>query len=128
MAKYIGIDGAKLSGSDVYNTTFGVPINYAMIADDFSPSDGTVATLINNVRYKGPCCGSASLTVDSKYGLAWYCFLWIPHRMGGQGGGDNMLYGVLVLYPMTFTGSYGYVIRYNYDGIAPYQRFSLSTF
>lgn len=126
MGKYIGLDGANLSGGDVYNTTFELPLNNAMIADDFSPSDGTVATLINTVRYKGACCGSASITSESKINIGWYCFIWIPHRNGGQGGGDNMHYGVLLLYPMTFIGSYGYVIRYM-NGSLTYQRFALST-
>lgn len=125
MAKYIGLDGANLSGGDVYNTTFELPLNYAMIADDFSPSDGSVATLINTVRYKGACCGSANITSESKISNNWYCFIWIPHRSGGQSGGDNMNYGVLLLYPMTFTGSYGYVIRYQ-NGSLIYQRFALS--
>lgn len=126
MAEYIGLDGVNLSGGDVYNTTFERPLNYAMIADDFSPSDGTAATLINTVRYKGACCGSARLYSESKISNGWYCFIWIPHRNGGQGGGDNMDYGVLLLYPMTFTSSYGCVIRYS-NGDLIYQRFALST-
>lgn len=126
MAKYIGLDGVNLSGGDVYNTTFECPLNNAMIAGDFSPADGRAATLINAVRYKGACCGSAYLHSESKISSGWYCFIWIPHRMGGQGGGDNMDYGVLLLYPMTFTSSYGCVIRYS-NGNLTYQTFALST-
>lgn len=126
MAKYIGLDGAILSGGDVYNTTFECSLNNAMIADEFTPSDGTAATLINTVRYKGACCGSAYLHSESKISKGWYCFIWIPHRNGGQSGGDNMNYGVLLLYPMVFTGSYGCVIRYT-NGYLTYQTFALST-
>ena len=126
MADYISLNGAKLSGKGVYNTTFSKPLNDAMISSDFTPSDNLVSTLIDNVRQQGACCGSASLTDDGKITKGWYCFVWIPHRNGGQGGADNSNYGVLVLLPMTFTGSYGYVIRYA-NGMT-YQRFSLSTF
>lgn len=125
MADYVGLDGAKLAGSDVYNTTFDVPINYGMIAGDFSAA--TVQALIDNVRYKGPCCGSTCFTSDTHILNSWYCFIWIPHRMGGQYGGDNMLYGVLLLFPMTFTNDYGYAVQYC-NQTTTYQRFSLSTF
>ena len=56
----------NIPATNVYSTLFDTSLNYAMISGDFSPSDGTAATLIENLRYKGPCCGSARLPSDTK--------------------------------------------------------------
>ena len=125
MAEYIGLDGAKFAGSDVYNTAFDMPLNYAMIANEFGAE--TVQDLINSIKFKGACCGSGYLSKETKIPSDWYNFIWIPHRMGGQGGGDNMNYGTLCLIPMTLDNGYGYFIRYD-TGQVIYRRFSLTQF
>lgn len=56
----------SIPATNVYSTLFSTSLNYAMISGDFSPSDGTAATLIENLRYKGPCCGSAYISSDTK--------------------------------------------------------------
>ena len=67
---------------------------------DFSA--GTLEDLLKNVQGKSPRMGSTNITKDTRVTNSWYNFIYIPHRDGI--GGDNMDYGTLLLFPMTFNG------------------------
>lgn len=91
-------DGTVYATGNIYNRFNQI------LGGAYQPSATTVPGLINEVRTKTFCCGSANL---SSYTLSsittpagWYNFLWIPHRGGGILGGDNPNYGTLLLFGM----------------------------
>ena len=72
-----------------------------------------VNDLLNNELYNGPGIrgGSINVTVSSlNVPTGWYNFLYIPHRTG-YGGGDNMNYGTLLLFPLVENISTFYIVH-----------------
>ena len=85
----------------------------------YAPSSTTIPNLINEVRYSSGCMGSFQLTTaytlsSVTLSTAWYNYIWIPHRTGGNNGAannDNCNYGSLIVCGMTIDAFA--VIRYN---------------
>ena len=61
----------------------------------------------------GGICGGSICTSAADKGVpaGWYNFLYIPHRTGI--GGDNYLFGTLLLYPMVTNSDLFYVIHHS---------------
>lgn len=78
---------------------------------DFSAN--TLEDLLKSVQGKSPRMGSTNLGKDTRVANSWYNFIYIPHRNGI--GGDNMDYGTLLLFPMTFNGESA-IIQAGKDG------------
>ena len=68
---------------------------------------------ITGSNYGGGLCGGSINTTASSKGIpaGWYNFLYIPHKTG-VGGGDNHLYGTLLVFPMTSNTQYFYYIHH----------------
>lgn len=71
----------------------------------------SINSLCNAVRNLTGCSGSFCLAAkDGVLNTGWYNFIWMPHREGGIAGGDNNLYGTMLLVP--FGGGSAWIISY----------------
>lgn len=87
----------------------------------------TIADILTQLRYSSGCMGSVYLSAAYTTGgvtipVAWYNYLWIPHRTGGHNGtvihgNDNCNYGTLLLANMTGTNQI-FVIRTSNGSVA----------
>lgn len=96
----------------------------------------TIPDLLTEVRVSSGCMGSVYLNANYTSGAvtipgsAWYNFLYVPHRSGGENGqeisgNDNTRYGNLTLWPMTGVTSNKqwigeYIIKINSSNSSPY--------
>lgn len=70
----------------------------------------TMSGVVDEVAMKGGICGGSFCTEAG----AWYNFLYIPHRIGMNNGGDNHNYGTCLFFDMTSdTSSMWIMHRFN---------------
>lgn len=98
--------------------------NAAINGSKMIDNGSTIQTVINELRFTNGQMGSFSLGEaytknNITIPVAWYNYLYIPHRTGGMNGsdnGDNCKWGQLILYGMTISNSVTYKIRLDGQG------------
>lgn len=105
-AKVVG-DKINLINNQISSLKSDLDTKY--FSSEISSDSVTLSQLFDKLRYGHGQCGSVALTESNGVPGSWYWYIYVPHRNGGTGG-DNMNYGLLMLY--TFWGNSLYIARY----------------
>lgn len=113
---YLKLSGGTMTGE--LKTSF----NGAVAIGSRVSSQTTIDGLCEELRFSSGCMGSVNITtaytmngITIPGGGAWYNYIWVPHRSGGNSGaasGDNCNYGTLYLYTMNSTTPHGFILTY----------------
>lgn len=114
------LDGKKVSISgDTMTGQLKTSYKSSVAMGSYGSSQNTIPSFCNEIRYSSGCTGSVNITTaftksSVTIPIAWYNFIYAPHRTGGKDGGsdgDNTNYGTLILSSMTSSPHRTFILR-----------------